>query len=244
MKVTHAGLFAAISSIMMLACAVPESGQLGLPAPPPREVGGCVLELEPERLPAASMMVDTAALTDDLLALSGTGEMVQGSVLLSLEFQPDGLNVRRDLIAHEVPLATADSVQKLVFAHVTDSEEREEPWGARLRVELGSDVLYRVEARQYCPPEPRDPDIESAIEGFIGTGPRYRRGVRERVVVMRLEIHPAGYVEDARIVRGAPSGGTLEEALRQFMSQYLFEPARLDGFPVSGYIDVPIRLRD
>ena len=82
------------------------------------------------------------------------------------------------------------------------------------------------------------------MASFNGTGVRYRGGARERVVLMEATVAPGGYVDDARILRGAAPGSSLEMQLRNALRQYSFEPASLDGVPVYGAVTVPVRTRE
>ena len=117
------------------------------------------------------------------------------------------------------------------------------PWGARLRVNLGGEVSYVVGRREFCPPRPRSTALVGEMAGYLGTGVRSRGGAPERTVLMQVTVAPGGFVEDARVLRGAPSGGTLEKQLRDMVRVYSFYPAVLDGVPVRGEIAVPLRVR-
>ncbi|HEU0014653.1 MAG TPA: TonB family protein, partial [Longimicrobium sp.] len=189
--------------------------------------------------PAAHALVDVEALSRDLRAL----EPPPGQVLVSLAYEPDGVNVRRQVIGHTVDPVLADSVQKLVFAHLGSAPEAEGPWGVRLRIDLSGGVSYATERREYCPPRPRSPGLQEEMAQFLATGPRYRNGARERTVLVRVSVTTAGYVADASVVRGAASGGSLELQLRDVVRQFSFLPATVDGVPVAGALTVPVRMR-
>jgi hypothetical protein len=210
---------------------------------PSRQLRRCTLESFPQQLPAASALMDTASLTTAIRELRRGAAIDSGSVLLSLGFEPDGVNIRRDVLRHTLSPLVADSIQKLVFAARRTAPTAEQPWGARLRIGLGGEVSYGVERREYCPPRPRDRELESAMEEFMGTGLRSRGGRLERTVLLRVLVNPGGSVAEARVIRGEASGGTLERNLTDFIRRYLFEPASLDGMPVPGHIDVPVRIR-
>jgi TonB family protein len=77
---------------------------------------------------------------------------------------------------------------------------------------------------------------------YLSSGIRYRAGRRERTVLVEVEVQPGGYPSDARIVRGAGSGGTMERSLRDFVRQFTFEPASMDGVPVAGRLTIPVRI--
>ncbi len=67
--------------------------------------------------------------------------------------------------------------------------------------------------------------------------------VRERTVFMRVLVHPAGCVQGGQVVRGVPSGSTLEQDLFRWIRQFSFHRAQRDGKPVPGWIEVPVVLR-
>jgi hypothetical protein len=206
-------------------------------------VAQCAWETPVEPLPPVSAVLDTAALTRGMTALLRDADLERGDAVLTLWFQEDGKNMRRQLLTHELPPAVADSVQKLVFASLHAAPRRQLPWGARLRVEMQPEAHYTLQPREHCPPRPRSRVLESDIAGYLGTGARYRDGRRERVVLMEVTVHPLGYVLDARVVRGAPSGGSMELTLRDHLRQFSFYPASIDGVPVQGQLLVPVRVR-
>lgn len=231
-----------------LAAALAACGANPAPVPGPgtemsvRSAYQCV----PEAFPAP--MTPEAIL--DVPRLDGSvRRLLQGAghdtaeVVVTLSFQPDGLNTRRDVIAHSLTPAVADSVQKLVFASLVAAPAMDTAWGVRLRIKAGPQVRLALEPREYCPPRPRNYRVEAAMAEFLGSGLRYRNGRRERVVLLTVQVHPAGYVERARVARGAPSGGSLERELSEYARQFSFYPASLDGYPVRGEVSVPVRLR-
>jgi hypothetical protein len=206
----------------------------------------CAPERFPELLPSADLLVDTAALTADLRVLPeafDTALVHDHRFALTMAYQEDGINLRRDILAHDSEPVVADSVQKLVFAHRRQLPEAEQEWGVRLVIDLGEDMAYRVERREYCPPQPRSREIESAMSTYQGTGLRYRSGARVRSVVMRVMVHPAGYVAGGTIVRGGTTGSPMEQELLTYIRQFSFEPATVDGIPTYGRLDIPIQIR-
>jgi hypothetical protein len=208
-----------------------------------RDLYRCGEEGFPAEMPALEALVDTARLSAGVLELARAAEVPSARVVLSLWFDETGLNIRRDLIAHDVAPALADSIQELVFQSLRRGPAMERPWGARLTLAAGRQVGYALHRRQYCPPRPRSRVLQAEMEGFMGTGTRYRGGRRESTVLMQVKVHPAGWVEDARVLRGAATGGTLEQRLRDEVRQYSFVPASLDGIPVAGEVAVPVRVR-
>jgi hypothetical protein len=208
-----------------------------------REVGTCGPESFPARLPAPAALVDIAALTPELLDLAQSGDSVSGSAILSMGYQTDGINMRRDVIGHTLTPVIADSLQELVFRNRLELPATDQEWGVRLRIDIAEEIDYNIERREYCPPSPLDPQLEDAIRRFVTTGTRYRSGVRTRTVLMRVWVHPAGYVDHATVITGGARGSTLERELETFLRRYSFSPATVDGIPVHGFIDVPVRVR-
>ncbi|HEX2207786.1 MAG TPA: TonB family protein, partial [Longimicrobium sp.] len=164
---------------------------------------------------------------------------------LTLWYEADGQNVRRDLLRHSLPQEMGDTLQELVFAALERGPQMERAWGARLHIGMGGEVAYTTSPREYCPPRPRNRMIQAEMEAYqgTGTGARNRGRAVERTVLVEVTVHPAGYVESAKVLRGATAGGTLDNRLRDFLRQHSFVPASLDGVPVQGSLAVPIRLR-
>ena len=208
-----------------------------------RQSTQCMAEAYPAALPTAAALLNTDALAGQLRTLLEGADVRAAEATLSLWYDPQGTNVRRDLVRHTLPPALADSVQELVFAALQQAPAMEHPWGARLHVAVGGRVAFAVSHREYCPPRPRSRQMETEMAQFQNTGVRYRGGVRERMVLMQVTVHPAGYVEDARVLRGGSPGSALEKQLRDEVRQYSFIPASLDGVPVQGSLTVPMRLR-
>lgn len=208
-----------------------------------RQVYGCRAEVLPLELAGAGALVDTASLSPAVRGLVAAGEPGAGDLVMTLWYDDSGVNVRRDVVRHSLTPLLADSLQKLVFASLAPAGGTGFPWGTRLRITAGPQVGYTLEPRQYCPPRPASRTLEAEMESFLGTGTRYRGGRRERTVLMRVRVHPSGWVDNARVERGAPAGGSLEIRLRREMSRFTFIPASLDGVPVYGEVSVPIRVR-
>lgn len=209
-----------------------------------RQSTQCVAEAYPAALPTVESLVNTQALAGELGALLAGANVQGGQATLTLWYDPEGTNVRRDLLRHTLPPALADSVQELVFAALGPAPAMERAWGARLHLQqVGERVAFTVSRREYCPPRPRSRSMETEMAQFQNTGVRYRAGTRERMVLMQVTVHPAGYVEDARVLRGGAPGSTLERQLRDDLRTQIFIPASLDGVPVQGNLAVPIRLR-
>lgn len=238
---------AALGTLWLLAAACAPGGtQAGpsLAGDLSMRVAQCGAEPLAEPLPPVAALLDTAALTGEIARLLKAAQLQQGEAVLTLWYQPDGLNLRRDLLAHAMDPVLADSVQKLVFASLRPAPPRAHPWGARLQVQaVGREARYTLSPREHCPPRPRSRAMEAEMSSFLGSGVRYRGGARERVVVMQVTVHPLGYVTDARVVRGDLSGGGMEIRLREYLRQFSFEPASIDGVPVQGQLLVPVRVR-
>jgi hypothetical protein len=219
-------------------------GSEGDPAFAMRDAAGCRLETLPERLPAPGEIVDTAALSAGVREIRSSYTFPDGHVVLTMFYQADGLNIRRDLVEHSLPPMLADSVQKLVFASRREVPEASREWGVRLVIDLGERISYRIAHREYCPPRPRNPELESRMRSFFSTGPRFRGSLRERDVVVRVAVLPSGIVGGARVIRGADSGSQVERELATYVRQFAFQPATIDGYPIHGEIDLPVRIRD
>lgn len=210
-----------------------------------RQQRDCVTEGYPQPIPAAAALLDTARLARELRALLREAEVPAAVATFTLWYEPDGLNVRRDLLRHSLPEALEDTVQQLVFASLARAPEMERAWGARLHIGVGEQVAYTTSAREYCPPRPLNRMIQAEMDAYQGTGvlARTRGRAVERTVLMEVTVHPAGYVETAKVLRGATPGGTQERQLIDYLRQHSFVPASLDGVPVQGSLAVPVRLR-
>jgi TonB family protein len=200
----------------------------------------CEVSPLPGRLPAADLLVDSAALGRDVAR--ARRDQDRGYVLLSLAYDTTGLNIRRAVIEHNVRPLLSDSIQQLVFEHRRELEEGEAV-GVRLRVDLDAGVGLRVGRQELCPPVPLDPGLETALVHFRSTGTRYRGGQRERTVWVRTFVNANGTVTASRVERGGLGGVDFERSIFDFVRRYSFRPATIDGMPVSGEILIPVRIR-
>jgi hypothetical protein len=238
-----------VSGLLLLlnACGLSQTrtadrSELLLSATPPRSAA-CRAEPEPALLPAASAIVDSARLAAAVAGLRDADPPAAGYVLLTLAFDADGTNIRRDLIEHSTRPAVADSMQRLVFAARQQAQAAEAEWGVRLRVDLADPVALRVGRREFCPPVARDRQIEEAIHSIAPAGVRHRGLRRERIIRMRARVSEAGTITSAHVARGELRGSSLEREIAIHLRQFLFNPATLDGVPTSAWVEIPVRVR-
>jgi TonB family protein len=207
-----------------------------------RSVGRCAEEAFPKTLPGPAELVDTSTLSTELWQLARRDSAVTGRVVLTLDYGKDGHNRRGDVLAHSVSPVAADSVQKLVLASLVQQPEEPREWGVRLQIDLAPSITYAVAHREYCPPAPESPEVDAAMHEYPGPGAPHGEGPKERTVLVRIEVDPTGHVAGATVVKGAPSDGTLERDLVRYLGRFSFRPATLDGVPVFGTLDAPIRI--
>lgn len=185
------------------------------------------------------MGASVEALAADAAALwSGQGRP-DGYVLLAIRHDPDGVNVRREVIEHTLTPALADSVQELVFAHRRATPPAEEEWGVRLRVDLGERPSLRVGRSEVCPPyreEDRWLAPPSRDAPYFSPTARDPFEVDDMVRV-RVAVDARGRVTDAQVERGMSRA---DAALLYGVRNMLFYPATQDGHPVPG--ETTIRL--
>lgn len=232
--------------VLLSACAARQQPQVDRravllsdqPAPANQQ---CAVSGMPETLPPPDAVVDTGGLAADLAELWRTQELSPGYAVLSLAFDPTGVNVQREIIEHTLPPAVADSVQKLVFAHRRQVEPAEEEWGVRLRLDVNGGVDYEVGRQEVCPPRLRGQGVDSPV----GEGALWHRitpGFRTRLVWVRVRVDPSGLVSGAAMERGG-IGGTYDQPLLDYIRSLSFDPATRDGIPVTGETSVPVRVR-
>jgi hypothetical protein len=208
--------------------------------------GTCGPHATPARLPGADLLVDSARLVRRIAEHAAAAELpAEGDLTLAMSYDEDGLNIRREIVAHTLTPLLADTLQKMVFAEVRRLDELPEPLDVRLVLYLPGAAM-EVQRSVYCPPRPRDPRVEGQLHGLdaVAAGVRYRRGVRERNVLMRLFVAPAGYVVRVEVARGGMVPPSILRSVAEELRQHTFHPALLDGRPVEGWIEMPFRIRD
>jgi hypothetical protein len=212
----------------------------------------CRVSLEPRALPAADLLVDSAALAADAARVWRAAGSPPGHVLFALRYDEAGVNVRRDVLEHRLPETLADTLQKLAFAHRRATAPAEQEWSVRMRMDLGEAPVMRVGRTERCAPRPRESSQGNLLGG---TGPTWG-DIREsspysasassllydeNTVWVRIALDARGYVTDARVERSLVRG--LSEArLLSYVRTLTFLPATEDGYPVAGQLSLPLRM--
>jgi TonB family protein len=212
----------------------------------PRRDRPCRLAGEPRMLPSADALVDSAALAARLAALWREGGAPRGHVLLAMRFDPEGLNVRRDVLEHRLTPGMADSVQALVFALRRAAAPAEREWGVRLRVDLGEQPVFRVGRSETCAAALMDHGDDVLVRSYSNWGDVRDSGpppapTDAGMVWVRVALDPAGRVTGMNLERGVLRG-PIDRRLMQYVMQMAFSPATVDGYPVPGEASIPLRL--
>jgi hypothetical protein len=154
------------------------------------------------------------------------------------------VNVRRDVIEHDLPAALADSLQRLVFAHRRRAAPAEREWAVRLRLELSGEPSARMERGLGCEPHPRE---RVAIASTAGNPWSVWReavpvgGGEAATVWVRVRIDERGMVLDARADR-VHGPRSMEAHLIAYVRSLHWVPATEDGHPVPGTTSIAVRL--
>jgi hypothetical protein len=215
-----------------------------LSASPPPPGRTCQISPLPETLPSPEQLVEVDALRADLGAYLGERQIGPGFVLMSMGYDRFGSNIRRVVIEHDVGTAAADSIQRLVFKHRRTLDEAERDWGVRLRIGVDEAMRLEVGRSEVCAPRPRDAGLAMAMEQTMGAGTRFRGGIRESTIWVRLLVNPQGQVMGATVERGIVGGALMEQRIIDHVRSFFFEPALNDGDPVSGYVSIPLVVRE
>jgi TonB family protein len=253
---SHRRLIAALAALLALpACAVlqpdgqsPREALLSDAPPRPLE-RACRVSREPETLPPAGALVDSAALTAaaaELWRASG----VTGHVLVGMRYDREGLNVRRDVLEHRVGQVLADTLQKLVFAHRRQTDPSDHEWSVRLRLDLGEAPRLRVGRTEICAPRLRS-GTESGWGGAAGSGwgdvrdatapPAMAELHDPATIWVRVALDSRGNVTEARLERSL-GRRTYEMRVLNYVRTISFIPAMEDGYPVPGELSMPLRM--
>jgi TonB family protein len=245
MKLRIASL--AILSCTLAACAAREAEPRHLtllsdtPAPAGRS---CTTRPLPEPAPAADLIVDSAGLNASLATLRDRPGTPRGYLIASLLFDENGWNARREIIEHDVGPDLAREVQALVFEHRREVEPGE-PWGARLRIDLGDPIRLRVGGQELCEARVRGSGELTSTHDIFDVRSNPATGARGGImntVWVRVGVDPSGRITSAAIER-TPVRLLREESLLRYVESLTFEPALVDGLPVEGTVRVPIIIR-
>ena len=218
-------------------------------APPRSFTSGCRVSREPRALPAADALVDSAALLEGALQAWRAAGSPPGHVLLALRYDPDGVNVRRDVIEQGVGDALADSLQKLAFAHRRRAEPADREWSVRLRLDLGDAPRMRVGRTEVCAPRLRnaaEAGWGSAMGGTWGDvrdvspPPGQAELHGPSTIWVRVALDARGNVTEARVERSLVRVAQ-ENRLLSYVRSISFIPGMEDGYPVPGQLSIPLR---
>lgn len=201
------------------------------PAPRGRN---CYVAAVPETLPTADRLVDSAALAA-ALDTALVRDSRENYAIVSLAYDQNGWNERREVIETDLPPADVDSLQAAVFRHLREVAPGEE-WGARLRIDLDPErpPRFRVGRQERC--EARllagaDLAVESAWDASRSGAPPDPGGL----VRVEMLVDTDGTVAAARIPI-APARTRAERSLLMALQSLRFEPALVDGVPVRSLV--------
>lgn len=213
----------------------------------------CRVSREPAELPAADLLVDSAGFTSAAAALWRQAGRPKGHVLFAMRYDPEGLNVRREVIEHRLPAALADTLQKLAYAHRRTAALLDHEWGVRMRMDLDEAPVVRVGRAEVCAPRPREGasgglmsgtgaswgDVRDTSSPFAASSPAalYDEGT----VWVRVALDARGFVTDARVERSTQRS-LVENRLLAYVRSITFFPAMEDGYPVPGQLSLPMRM--
>lgn len=238
MQRAHTRCAALLALVAAAACATPRGAAMdrsALLSDAPRAPThrDCRVARDPAVLPAADALVDSAGLTSDARALWSAAGRPSGYILLSMRYDADGTNVRRDVLETSVPRSLADTLQQRVFESVRTTAAADAEWGVRMRVDLGDEPRLRVGRREDCAPYTRERltlTRGGGVEWDREGDPWQVRSVRGSLL-LRVQLDARGFVTGARLERGVHTGG-LEQRVLNAARGMRFEPATEDGYPV------------
>lgn len=208
----------------------------------------CHVSAYPETLPAADALVDSAALAEAVARAWRAAGAPAGHVLLALRYDPDGVNVRRDVIEHRLGTALADTLQQLVFAHRRRVDATDREWSVRLRLDLGDTPRMRVGRAEVCSPRMRNGN--DAGWGRVASTwgdmrdpftPASMADAGSSTVWVRVALDARGNVTDARLERSIVRPVSANRLL-SWVRTIAFVPAMEDGYPVPGQLSMPLRM--
>lgn len=204
----------------------------------------CELSDSPQRLPAASEVVDSAALVGEL------GGARAGYGLFTLRYDTLGMADTVRLSGGDLPEAVRDTWLRAVSTRVRPESPipiqrvrgRPRGWSALLRIDGGSTPTLRVGRTEECPPaltNARDlaRHAEQWFGGFLRQHPAYRRPI---TVHMRMRVDSTGRVVSAEPVRRSAAIGPVEDIARRVSAQARFHPALLNRQPVGVWVQLPL----
>jgi hypothetical protein len=194
------------------------------PAAAPAQRSDCKPTRQPKELPAASVVVDSAAALGDLAAI----EAPDGMMFTLLFREGDSLPRVRPLF--ETPITAA----AILLARIRP--QKPAPlWGIRVRVAQGPPASLQLERAIYCPPV--------LISETLSPGPaqvRVQRADQPRVNAMgvgRIEtetrVSENGEAVSVNLLQ-ASGVRELDDDVVQRWSRARFHPALLDGMRVPG----------
>lgn len=250
-------LLVALATLLALpACATLQPSGLHSPedllsdAPPRVLDRSCRISPYPETLPAVDALVDSAAFAASAAEAWRAAGDPAGHVLLALRYDPQGVNVRRDVIEHRVTDALADTLQKLAFAHRRRTAAAADEWNVRLRVDAGPTPRMRVGRAEVCSARLRgtaDLGWGGPVAAAWGDArsawapPSAAELAGPSTVWVRVALDARGNVTDARVERGVGRVAT-ENRVLSYVRSIAFIPAMEDGYPVPGQLSMPLRL--
>jgi TonB family protein len=184
-------------------------------------------------------VLDTSALEADLSTIAREWLPAGGDVTLSVHYDTMGTVSRLRLLSGRVESSRAASFLDLVRARLLPQPPvpGDRPYRSfRLRIETRDAVSFEIQPSKSDPPRLLNKD---EVERLLAE--QLRAGMRGEVVV-ELFVNVHGAVERSRIYQSALNQ-VVDAAATRIARTMIFDPARMDGYPIPTWVRIPVNLR-
>jgi len=203
--------------------------------------GTCARAPFPTELPPLESVFDTTKLAAELRSVGVSKRVVFGVRLGALATTP-----RVRVIERKVSEAVADSAVTVVDAALHESPS-DRQWAFRLRVDGERELQMRSERSEVCGatllPGSESREIRSEIRSVPATEvTQLRREAteyhfRRRSMVHRVLIDTQGRALAVELARSS-GDAQMDADQTEYLKQRMFTPTRLDGVPVSAWVEL------
>jgi TonB family protein len=183
----------------------------------------CGETTNPKKLPAPSVLVDSARAIADLAPF----ELPPEGIVFSLVFNAI------DSLPRTRPLETVDPRALVAFVGALRPQKPAGVWAVRVRVVGGASAALTLERSVYCPAVTTDRAVlPERIRVEVRAGDRMPTGSRGRMrLVVEVMVSETGEALNVKLVE--PSGvRELDEEVTRIWQARRFHPALVDGMPM------------
>jgi TonB family protein len=240
-RIQKPALLMASTALCLVACGGAISSESGgiVPGSALRRDGrSCGLAAVPDSVPSVQRLVDSSAVGHLAEVSAVSAELVYG-----LRFSPQGQLAGIKLLEPADPTPLAHPYRDLISRTIRAQTPQEGVWGLRLMIRTGENPEIAVRRSELCQPVPLRTGMPGRSSGTTIIDPQEIQDLRNaRPCRLLIRVNESGVVGNVEIIQSSGSSILDRNAVESWQKRR-FDPATLDGTPVSWEFPTSVRVR-